>query len=71
MASVVNMCNSALNLLGASTITALTDAVIDSSECTTNITDIPATLTIPKGVTIYGDFTSIELDSGTIVAYIR
>tara|TARA_X000001382_G_scaffold24873_1_gene15494 strand:+ start:1228 stop:1512 length:285 start_codon:yes stop_codon:yes gene_type:complete len=52
-------------------ITALTDAVIDSSECTTNITDIPATLTIPKGVTIYGDFTSIELDSGTIVAYIK
>lgn len=50
-------------------ITALTDAIIDSSECTTNITDIPATLTIPKGVTIYGDFTSIELDSGTIVAY--
>ena len=50
-------------------LTALTDAVIDSSECTTNITDIPATLTIPKGVTIYGNFTSIELDSGTIIAY--
>lgn len=52
-------------------ITALTDAVIDSSECTTNITDIPATLTIPKGVTIYGDFQSIELDSGILVAYTR
>ena len=50
-------------------LTALTEAVIDSSECTTNITDIPATLTIPKGVTIYGNFTSIELDSGTIIAY--
>ena len=52
-------------------LTALTDAVIDSSECTTNITDIPATLSIPKGVTIYGNFTSIELDSGTIIAYIK
>lgn len=50
-------------------ITALSDAVIDSSECTTNITSIPATLQIPKGVTIYGNFTSIELDSGIVIAY--
>jgi len=50
-------------------LTALAEAVIDSSECTTNITDVPATLTIPKGVTIYGNFQSIELDSGTIIAY--
>tara|TARA_R100000808_G_C2143363_1_gene151145 strand:- start:1745 stop:2029 length:285 start_codon:yes stop_codon:yes gene_type:complete len=52
-------------------ITALTDSVIDSSECTTNITDVPATLTIPVGVTIYGNFTSIELDSGTVIAYTK
>jgi hypothetical protein len=50
-------------------ITALSDATIDSSECTTNITSIPATLLIPKGVTIYGNFTSIELDSGILIAY--
>ena len=50
-------------------ITALSDAVIDSSECTTNITSITATLTIPKGVTLYGNFTSIELDSGLLIAY--
>ena len=61
-------------------ITALSQAVIDVSECTTNIktrTGIGPTgavttdITIPLGVTIYGDFTSIELDSGTVVAYSR
>jgi hypothetical protein len=32
------------------------------------ITDV-ADFTIPKGVTIYGAFTSIELDSGKVIAY--
>ena len=45
------------------------DAVIDTSECTTNIEDAAATITIPEGVTIFGHFTSIELDSGAILAY--
>ena len=50
-------------------ITALTDAVVDVSECDMSfITDV-ADFTIPKGVTIYGAFTSIELDSGTVIAY--
>ena len=26
-------------------------------------------ITIPKGVTIYGNFASIELDSGKVLAY--
>ena len=52
-------------------ITALSDAVIDSSECTANITSIGATLTIPQGITIYGNFTSIALDEGVVVAYSR
>ena len=61
-------------------ITALAQAVIDVSECTTNIktrtgaNTMGATttdITLPAGVTIYGDFTSIELDSGTVVAYAR
>ena len=56
-------------------ITALTDAVVDVSECDMSfITGIAANtgtndFTIPKGVTIYGAFTSIELDSGTVIAY--
>jgi len=45
------------------------DAVIDSSECTTNIEDAAATITIPEGATIFGNFTSIELDSGAVLAY--
>tara|TARA_R100000700_G_scaffold39891_2_gene53872 strand:- start:1326 stop:1610 length:285 start_codon:yes stop_codon:yes gene_type:complete len=50
-------------------ITALTDAVVDISECDMSfITDV-ADFTIPKGVTIYGNFASIELDSGTVIAY--
>jgi len=50
-------------------ITALADAVVDISECDMSfITDV-ADFTIPKGVTIYGQFASIELDSGSVIAY--
>ena len=50
-------------------ITALSDAAVDVSECDMSfITDV-ADFTIPKGVTIYGNFASIELDSGTVIAY--
>ena len=50
-------------------ITALTDAVVDVDQCDMSfITDV-ADFTIPKGVTIYGNFTSIELDSGSVIAY--
>jgi hypothetical protein len=50
-------------------ITALEDAVVDVSECDMSfITDV-ADFTIPKGLTIYGSFTSIELDSGKVIAY--
>ena len=50
-------------------ITALSNAVVDISECDMSfITDV-ADFTIPKGVTIYGNFASIELDSGTVLAY--
>ena len=45
------------------------DAVIDTSECTTNIEDAAATITIPEGSTIFGNFDSIELDSGVVLAY--
>ena len=50
-------------------ITALEDAAVDISECDMSfMTDI-ADFTIPKGTTIYGDFASIELDSGKVIAY--
>ena len=45
------------------------EAVIDTSECTTNIEDEPATITLAAKETIYGYFPSIELDSGTVLAY--
>ena len=47
---------------------AITNAVLDVSECTSNITD-EADFTIEKGWTIYGNFTSITLASGTVLAY--
>ena len=59
-------------------ITALSQAVIDVAACTTNIKtrlsastmgDVATNITIPLGVTIYGNFQSIELNSGTVVAY--
>tara|TARA_R100000808_G_C2123109_1_gene133931 strand:- start:95 stop:436 length:342 start_codon:yes stop_codon:yes gene_type:complete len=61
-------------------VTALADAVVDVSECTINIIEnggsgatqaIATNFTIPKGVTIYGNFTSIELDSGSVLAYAK
>ena len=48
---------------------ALTDSVIDTSECTTNILNEPATINVAQHQTLYGNFDSIELDSGTMIAY--
>jgi len=46
------------------------DAVIDTSECNLGpLEDQPATIIIPEGVTIFGEFNSIELDSGVVIAY--
>ena len=55
-------------------ITALSAAVIDTSECDVSNLDgaggsLPGTIPIPVGTTIYGIFTSIELDSGDVIAY--
>jgi chromosome segregation ATPase len=50
-------------------ITALEDAVVDISECDMSFIDDVADFTIPKGLTIYGTFVSIELDSGKVIAY--
>ena len=55
----------------AFTVVGTTAAVIDTSECTTNIIDAAATMSFPLGSTIYGNFTSIELDSGAIIAYYK
>ena len=50
-------------------VTALEDSTIDHSACTTNITN-GADFIIPKGVTIYGNFTSIYLvTAGKVLAY--
>jgi len=45
------------------------EAVIDTSECDIGIDDAPATITLAAKETIYGYFPSIELDSGTVLAY--
>ena len=59
-------------------ITALTDTVIDVSEGDTNIVEsddsgsMQATatnITLPAGISIYGNFAAVELDSGTAVGY--
>tara|TARA_R110000744_G_scaffold65262_4_gene134100 strand:- start:712 stop:1014 length:303 start_codon:yes stop_codon:yes gene_type:complete len=56
-------------------ITALEDAVVDVSECDMSFLGGVAAnsgtnnFTIPKGLTIYGNFASIELASGKVIAY--
>ena len=64
-------------------ILALEATVIDVSECATNIKqggdgstgtegtmrDVYSNITIPIGVTVYGNFDSIELDSGKALLY--
>ena len=59
-------------------ITALTETVIDVSEGNTNIVEsddsgsmqaTASNLTIPAGVSIYGNFAVVELDSGTAIGY--
>ena len=60
-------------------VTALSSAIIDVSECDVSFIEhrdssgdadaLPATITIPTGVTIYGRFESIELDDGSVLAY--
>ena len=51
-----------------SAVQALSEAVIDVSQCTTNIESV-GDITIPAGVTIFGNFDSIELDSGKVLCY--
>ena len=53
----------------AITVLGTDPAVIDTSECTTNIASETGTISIPNGVTIFGNFSSIELDSGIVLAY--
>jgi hypothetical protein len=52
-------------------ITGLEDSVVDTSECdmTWLSGTVPATFKIPAAGTIYGHFASIELDSGSVIAY--
>lgn len=47
-------------------VTALEDAQIDA---TASAGDSLTNVTIPKGLTIYGRFSSITVDSGKILAY--
>ena len=52
-------------------ITAITDAEVDVSDCTNiaNTMDDAADFTIPKGVTLYGEFEVFSLASGSVIAY--
>jgi len=53
-------------------IQALVDSTVDISECDMSFIEDVADFTIPKGMTIYGEFTSIELDAdGKVLAYYK
>ena len=78
-ASIVHIDDALLHTGPFFAVTALADAVVDVSECTTGIIEnnsgtmqaVATNFTIPKGVTIYGNFASIELDSGSVFAYAK
>jgi hypothetical protein len=50
-------------------ITALSETVINNSGTTSKIADLDTNITIPAGVTIFGQFKAIQLVSGTIIGY--
>ncbi len=50
-------------------IQAIEDAAVDVSECDMSFIIDVADFTIPKGATIYGNFASIAIDSGKVLAY--
>ena len=52
-------------------VTALENAVVDTSECDVSWLSgtVPATFKFGLGATIYGYYASIELDSGSVIAY--
>ena len=59
-------------------ITAITDATIDASDCTSiadtmvdgGATTMTTDMIIPKGVTIYGNFAVFSLATGSVIAYL-
>ena len=50
-------------------ITALSDAAVDVSECDMSFITGVVDFQIPKGVTIYGKFTSIAITTGKVIGY--
>jgi|TARA_R100001530_G_C4226729_1_gene131507 hypothetical protein len=61
-------------------ITAITDVTIDVSECTTGILEkgtgattqaVTTDITLAQGMTIYGNFESIEVSVGSAIVYTK
>jgi hypothetical protein len=50
-------------------IVAFQDAAVDVSECDMTFIEDVVDFTIPQGVTIFGTYASIALDSGQVLAY--
>tara|TARA_R100001443_G_scaffold117120_2_gene140034 strand:- start:2839 stop:3129 length:291 start_codon:yes stop_codon:yes gene_type:complete len=52
-------------------VLAITDAVVDVTDCVfgSSMETYDADFTLPKGVTIYGSFETLSLESGSVIAY--
>ena len=50
-------------------ITALSDCDFDTAQCDMSFITGVVNFTLPAGVTIYGDFTSVFTTSGLVIAY--
>ena len=50
-------------------ITALSDSAVDTAQCDMSFISGVVNFTLPAGITIYGDFASVYITSGLVIAY--
>ena len=50
-------------------ITALSDCAVDTAQCDMSFISGVVNFTLPAGVTIYGNFASVYITSGLVIAY--
>ena len=50
-------------------ITAIADSAFDTAQCDMSFITGVVDFTLPAGVTIYGNFTSVYITSGLVIAY--
>jgi hypothetical protein len=50
-------------------VTAISDSAVDTTQCDMSFISGVVNFTLPAGVTIYGNFASVYITSGLVIAY--